>query len=138
MLTPKADDVKSVESGNTDVGNPDTEAGGAQPEVGNTETPTFTQADFDKFAAETKRKTKENAARELEAEKARIEREAKEAKLLEDQEWEKLAEMNAEEAKEAKRKLHAYEEGVKIDSLLDKKTSEFESLKMHLRELLTH
>ena len=100
-MTPKADDVKSVESGNTDVGNPDTEAGGAQPEVGKTETPTFTQADFDKFAAETKRKTKENAARELEAEKARIEREAKEAKLLEDQEWEKLAEMNAEEAKEA-------------------------------------
>jgi tRNA 2-selenouridine synthase SelU len=126
MLTPKADESTPVESGNTDVGNTDTEAGGAQPEVGNTETPTFTQADFE---AETKRKTKENAARELEAEKARIAREAKEAKLLEDQKFEELANLNAEKAEAAERKLQQYEEGVKIETLLDKKTADFESLK---------
>jgi exonuclease VII large subunit len=111
MTKPKSDDNK-VES-------PETEAKAETPDDGAELTPAM-QAALDTRIARELDRVRKTAAAELEQEKARIEREARERKLLEDQNYQELYERQTAELNDLRGKLELQDLNAKTDQLLDK------------------
>lgn len=81
---------------------------------------TYTQGDIDKRVTQALETRDAQHAVKVQEAKEKAEKQAAEAKLLEDGELEKLANLKAQEADDANAKLAKYERDIKVDALLDK------------------
>jgi hypothetical protein len=130
IVVPTVESENGVDEGNT------VDVAGDNPIDGQ---PKYTQAQVDKAIAERLKREKTKNAKLLAEEKAKMLRDAEEAKLLEDEKFQELAELKVKEAEAATAKLAQYEHDLKVDALLDKKSEEFPELKEPaLRNLLKH
>jgi len=96
----------------------DATGGDTKPEQRTDGEKTFTQADLNRFLQDRLERDRVKMAADVET---KVRQEMAEAKLFEDKEFEKLAELNAQKATQAEARLAEYERLQKVDALLDKK-----------------
>jgi hypothetical protein len=82
---------------------------------------TMTQAEHDREVRKLRQRWKEEATAEAKAAGEQARKEAEEAKLLEDEKFQELAEIKQREAEDAKAKLARYEHERNVNALLTKK-----------------
>lgn len=95
----------------------------------------YLQSEADRRVTQAIQKKEREFQQKLLEEKRRAQKEAEEAKMLEDGKLQELLERKSREAEEAKQALAKYEHMLKVDALLDKHEVEDKDMRRLLRKL---